>query len=206
MQNTQKITERILSEAEEAAKNVVDAAKAEAEANLKQAEERAEMLIKQAKQDAALAAEEHKERRLSAIDSELRRNILAVRRNLLDSVFDKALSVLKNKSANEKIDMFAQRVIKASPEGKGEIMLTARDKSEIGEKLLEAVKKLYGNNGIKADIKISDKSIDASGGFILKTGDIEINNTFETLIKASKGDIEGEIASILFPDDSGKNS
>lgn len=82
--------------------------------------------------------------------------------------------------------------MEASPDGKGEIMLTAEDKSEIGESLLAAVNELYSKNGVNADIKISDKSIDASGGFILKIGNIEYNNTFDALMKGLKEDTEGK--------------
>lgn len=119
MQRTQKITARILSEAEEAAKIVIDTANAEANENLKVAQEQADVLIKQATDEALLEAEEQKARRLSAVESELRRGFDCAPQYFGQCIRKKALISLKNKDVSEKISMLAHEFWKHHPTVKG---------------------------------------------------------------------------------------
>ena len=198
MQNAQKITDRILKEAKQSGAAMIEAANADAAKKLAAAQAQADEFIKQARQEASVAAEEHKRRRLSAIESELRKEVLATRRALLDGVFDKALKKLAAMSADEQVAMMAPRIIEASPDGRGEILLTKKDAGVFGEKLLTAVKDLYVKAGIKPELKVSAQNINVSGGFVLKTANIEYNNTYEALVKASKEDLERKVAAVLF--------
>jgi len=59
------------------------------------------------------------------------------------------------------------------------------------------IKKL-ADKGIKANIKISDEDMDISGGFILKFGDMEINNTFDALVRSQRDQYEPQVVQILF--------
>ncbi len=47
-------------------------------------------------------------------------------------------------------------------------------------------------------MKLSDKTGDFAGGFILKQGAIESNCTFEVLVGQVREELEGEASSILF--------
>ncbi len=203
MQSTQKITERILNEAEESRNAVIASANSEAQKSLQKAKEQADAYTKQAAQEASQAAEEQKKRKLSAIESELRKEVLTVRRQILDSVFEKALSKLSAMSADSKIAMLAPRVYEASPDGRGEILMTAKEAAEFGSGLLSAVTELYAQKGIKTGLKISDRVINAGGGFILKIDDIEYNNTYDALVKVSKEELESRIAEVLFTEGTG---
>jgi V/A-type H+-transporting ATPase subunit E len=52
--------------------------------------------------------------------------------------------------------------------------------------------------GIKGELKLSDEARGISGGFILKKGDIEVNNTFEALIRMTRDELEAEVVKVLF--------
>ena len=206
MQNAQKITDRILSEGKQAGALMIEAARADAAQKLAAAQAQADEFIKHAKQEVSAAAEEHKRRRLSAIESELRKEVLAARRALLDGVFDKALKKLAEMPADEQIAMMAPRIMEASPDGRGEIMLIKKDAAAFGDKLLTAVKELYDKAGVKPELSVSNLNNNVSGGFILKTANIEYNNTYEALVKASKEDLERKVAAVLFEaEPSGQN-
>jgi len=45
---------------------------------------------------------------------------------------------------------------------------------------------------------LSKNTVKASGGFVLKKGSVEINNTFETLLDSMKDELTGSIANALF--------
>lgn len=201
MPKAEKITARILDEAEKSAAAVLEAARAEAERDLAAAQSQAEDVVRQGARDAINAAVEQKRHKLSAIESELRKEVLSVRRTLLDSVFDKALSKLVALPAETKIEMMAPRIMEASPDGRGELMLTERDAGDLGSRLLTLLGDLYAKAGVKCELAISAQRINASGGFVLKAGNIEYNNTFETLLKAAKDELESKVAALLFAEE-----
>jgi len=196
--NAEKITKRILEEAEQSAAAIVEEARKTAAEDLAAAQKKAEDILQQAAREATEAAAEHKKHKLAAIESELRKEVLATRRRLLESVFEKALTKLAAMAPEEQIKMMVSRILEAAPDGRGEILLTKKDAADLGPQLLAAVEKLYTSKGVKPELTISKQTINATGGFVLKAGNIEYNNTFETLIKASKGDLEGQIVSVLF--------
>jgi len=198
MQNAQKITDRIIKEAKEAAAAVIEAAKAEAAEKLAAAQAQADEFVKHGQQEAAQAAEEQKRRRLSAVDSELRKEVLAARRSLLDGVFDKALQKLAALKPEEQVAMMAPRIVEAAPDGKGQVFLAKKDAAAFGEKLMNAVNELYAKKGVKPELNIAKENISVTGGFVLKTANIEYNNTYEALIKASKEELERKVAAVLF--------
>ena len=52
--------------------------------------------------------------------------------------------------------------------------------------------------GIKAALKISNEARRIQGGFILKRRGVEVNGSFETLIRTEREEIESKVAAILF--------
>lgn len=201
MPNAQKITSRILEEAKKAAENIVAEAKAEANENLAAAKKEANEILKQADREASVLAGEQGKHKLSAIESELRKEVLSVRRKLIDSAFAKAMDKLVAMSPEAKVAMLAPRIMEASPDGQGEILMAGSDVTVVGPQLLEAVQKLYEAQGIKPQLIISQDTIKASGGFVLRKGNIEYNNTYETLLKSSQEELEGQVAAIIFADE-----
>lgn len=201
MPNAQKLTSRILEEAQEAAEKIVAEAQVKAKENSAAARKEADEILKQADREAKIAAVEQKKHKLAAIESELRKEMLAVRRKLLDSAFAKAVEKLVLMKPETKVAMMAPRIVEASPDGQGEIMLTKEEAANIGPQLLEAANKLYAARGSKSQLTISEENVKSSGGFVLRKGNIEYNNTYETLLKSSKEELESQVADILFVDE-----
>jgi V/A-type H+-transporting ATPase subunit E len=195
---TQKITQRIIGDARQTAEEQMAAAKAEAAQKLADVKAQADQILRRAQAEAASTETVQRQRKLSAIDSELRKEVLATRRNLMDRAFERALGKMAAAPAEKQVAFLAARVAEASPEGIGEIMLTVADKAKFGDQLLQAAKALYAQKGVQESIRLSDQPIRATGGFILKIGDIEYNFTYDSLVKMSRDEMEGQVASILF--------
>ena len=51
-----------------------------------------------------------------------------------------------------------------------------------------------------AMLAVSEETRDISGGFILKDGRIEVNCTFDALVRAEREQTAGEVAKLLFPE------
>ena len=49
-------------------------------------------------------------------------------------------------------------------------------------------------------LAVSEETRDISGGFILKDGRIEVNCTFDALVRAEREQTAGEVAKLLFPE------
>jgi V/A-type H+-transporting ATPase subunit E len=54
--------------------------------------------------------------------------------------------------------------------------------------------------GGKGKLTLSDETRPIRGGFILVNGSVEVNCTFETLVRLQRGEIAGEVAKQLFPE------
>ena len=52
----------------------------------------------------------------------------------------------------------------------------------------------------QAMLAVSEETRDISGGFILKDGRIEVNCTFDALVRAEREQTVGEVAKLLFPE------
>ena len=80
---------------------------------------------------------------------------------------------------------------KADLEGEGEVkVVSAKGKEDSTKKAIAASGKNYS---------IDDKSINIQGGFILKTEKIEIDNSFETIIKKQlREELEINVHKLLF--------
>ena len=65
------------------------------------------------------------------------------------------------------------------------------------EKIFAAVAKA-NKDGRK--LTLSKETRDISGGFILKDGNVEVNCTFDTLVRLQKAETAGAVAKKLFPE------
>ena len=54
------------------------------------------------------------------------------------------------------------------------------------------------NDKLGFELKLSDEDRGIQGGFIVKVDGVEINTSFETLLRMEREKVESEIADILF--------
>jgi V/A-type H+-transporting ATPase subunit E len=128
------------------------------------------------------------DRRMSILISmEGRNQLLKAKQEKINIVFEQALERMFNLS-DEKYEEILVKNFKILPKLDHAEIIPAKSKKAITEK---ALKKVGGNFTI-------GKEGDFRGGFILKSPKIEINGTFEEIIKGLKPALEPQIASILF--------
>jgi V/A-type H+-transporting ATPase subunit E len=68
----------------------------------------------------------------------------------------------------------------------------------LGEGFLSEINQKLKAKGISAELSLAKDSLSASGGFILRYGDLEINCTLEIILKMQRPNMESEVARILF--------
>ena len=144
-----------------------------------------------------------------------RNMILSAKVELIDKAFAKAESEVLNLPEEKYIDFlssllastFMSRIEeKESPEPytkKYEVVLCETDKERIGDKLIPEVKrKLVGKDALEKFpmLVLSSDIADINGGFILRDGNVEINNSVKSIFEALRGQLEAKVSAILFPD------
>lgn len=158
-----------------------------------QAEKEAAELAARAQKNAA----EREERLVSVAQMEARKTLLAARQTMVEKAFDGALEALCALPDGEYAETVAKLLAHAAPGGQGQVLFSAQDRKRVGD---AAVKKANALLGEKGKFTLSDETRNIRGGFILVNGNVEVNGSFETLVRLQRGEMAHEVAQQLFPE------
>ena len=223
MNGLSKITDKILNEARAEAEEKLAAAdekcnEISAEYSLRAEEIRAGITARFKAQ-----AEELISRARSAGDNIERNMILSAKAELIDKAFAKAEDEILNMPEEKYIEFLAsllastfvcqlddERVNRELYGEEGdeivehyEVVLNAKDKARIGDKLLPEVKrKLVGKDALDkfSMLTMAEDTAYMDGGFILRVGSMEINNSVKAIFGEMRPKLEAEVNKILFAD------
>jgi V/A-type H+/Na+-transporting ATPase subunit E len=196
--------EKILERIERETQNEVDKLKSRAAATedeiLKKAAAEAEASKAQALEDAKSNAEQRKERIISTANLDLRKANLAEKQNAIDAAFREAVESLVNMGDAKYHGIMRNMILASVQTGQEEVILSRRDKANLGETLLKEINQQLIADGKEGKLTLSQDTYDILGGFVLRRGQIELNSTFETLFKTSREELESDMSRILFPE------
>ena len=196
----EKILERIKQDAQNEVDRIKSRTSAAADEIVKKAQAEAEALKAQALEDAKSEAEQRKDRLIATARLDLRKARLAEKQDAIDAAFREAVESLLNMEDAEYRKILRDMILPNVQTGDEELILSERDKTGLGEKLLEEVNHQLTESGKEGKLTLSQDTYDILGGFVLRRGDIELNSSFETLLKSSRDDLESEVSRILFPE------
>ncbi|NLK65556.1 MAG: hypothetical protein GX289_10745 [Tissierellia bacterium] len=189
----ENITSKILSDAQDYANSSLMNAENTKQEILNKAESEAEVIIKTEAEKAANDAVELKNRRVSAAELQGRKMLLSAKQEAIKKSFDAAIEKLKAMPEDEYLSFLVQEILRI-PNCEGNIVLNAKDRENVGERLVKAVNEKLGAE----KVALSKNTVNTSGGFVLKRGSVEINSTFETLLDSMRDELTSEIANVLF--------
>lgn len=139
-------------------------------------------------------ADERVERLASVAQLEARKMELAAKQEMLDQAFDQALEQLVNLPEGEYVSLLANLAVKASTTGREAVILSKKDRTRYGKQVVT-----QANESLKdGHLTLSEQTRNIKGGLILADGDVEVNCTFETLVRLQRGTLEREVAKVLF--------
>ncbi len=193
MQGMQRIKDRILEDARAQAEDIIKEAEGKVAEVMEQASKEAESLRAKLREKGREEAEEARRRMLAMAELDIRKEELAIKQKLIDRAFDEALGRLQNLKGKEYKALVMKMVKDAGANGDEEIIVSAGDRQLFEKGLLKDI-----NSKLGLDLKLSGEERNIKGGFILKSTGIEINNSFDTLIRMERDQIETQIAEILF--------
>ena len=227
MDGMEKITARIQEDADReiAAMNAqtdgqIAALHAQAQA---QAEQERQTILARGQR----AAAERLERLKSAAQMERRKLELAARQEVLSEAFDQALERLCTLPDEEYIQLLTALVLRAVTTGREQLIFSQKDRSRIGKAVVVAaneamVKQVAPElpdsladskvgaflgkvvNSAAAQITgtglltLSEETRPIQGGFILTDGPVEVNCSFEAMLRLQREQLEKPAAEILF--------
>mgnify|MGYP006284852279 FL=1 len=198
MAEVQNLTDRIINDAKSVAQNNIEQAEKEAGEIMKAAESDAIQKKNQMIQKAKEQAVETKKRMIAVAGLEARKKKLEAKQKMIGKAFSKALEKLNSMEGDSYYKTLENMIVNSITRGNERILLSDKDKVRIPSDFIDVINKKLVQKGLKGEVKIADEKTDIKGGFILKSGGIEINDSFESLMRMNREDIEDEVVSVMF--------
>ena len=193
MNGIEKITQRIASDAQAEIDRILGDARDEAAritANYRaQADAEAQELADKNER----AAAEQEERLISAAQMKASRLQLAAKQEMVEKAYIQALDKLCALPEEQYVAILADLLVKASSNGKEEAVFSQEDRERVGEAAVAKANELSGKQ-----LRLSEETQPIRGGFILKDKNVEVNCTFETLVRLQKAETAGAVVKTLF--------
>ena len=216
----EKITDKILADANERAARILADAEAQSEAITAEYQARANAIKEELFEAAEREGMGQVSRAKATVATAKRNLLLATKSELIDDVFDSALdgtkkladenytdllvgllcaAMLEELEAEEKSRLYDELDAEA-PESY-EVLLNERDRDRVGKAVVEgARKKLEGKADAKklSRLTLSKQTVAIDGGLILRCGDVEANCSFSLLFAQLRQELEGDVSRALF--------
>ncbi|MBQ9773319.1 MAG: hypothetical protein IJW30_01490 [Clostridia bacterium] len=217
----EKITDKIMAQAQERADKILADAAAQCEQISATYAGRAEAIKESLSADAERVGMDHVSRAKATATNAKRNLLLQTKSDLIDEVFDGALDGTKKLANETYIDLLAGLLAAAmleqleteqenltlygedeaeAPEAY-EVLMNQRDREKLGKSVIEAAqKKMNGKAPAEklARLCLSDKAVGIDGGLILRFGAVESNCSLSLLFAQLRQELEGEVSRALF--------
>ena len=181
MNGIDKITQRIGADTQAEIDRILADAAAQAEAAADKFRTQAEAEDRDLLAKSERTAAEREERLVSAAQMEARKTLLTAKQEMVERAYQRALEKLRSLPQEQYVELLAALLVRASSTGREEVVFSTEDREG-------------------AMLAVSEETRDISGGFILKDGRIEVNCTFDALVRAEREQTAGEVAKLLFPE------
>lgn len=195
MNGIERITQRIDEEAQAEIDQILSRGEETAAQIAEQYQTQAKRIAAEMAARNQKSAAEQEERLVSVSQMEARKVTLAVKQEMVEQAFQLALEKLCSLPDDAYSSTVAKLLSSAAPDGQGEVIFAPAQRDTIGADAVAKANALIDGG----KLTLSDQTRPIRGGFILVNGSVEVNGTFETLMRLQKGQIAGEVAKRLFP-------
>ena len=200
MEGMDKITARIIADAEREIAEIQRENDEKIEALMAEAQSAAEQESLELLTRGRRAAEERRERLSSSAAVECHKLELAAKQQLLEETFAAAVEQLCNLPREEYLALIGSLAAEAA-EGGEQMILSSRDAEQNGTEVIAIANTALRAAGKRGELTLSSETRPIPGGFILSSGDVELNCAFDTLVRLQREKLEKEVAKILFPNE-----
>ena len=192
----EKITSKILGDAETERDLMLADARAQSDAVLAEAEKHAAMLLADAEQRGEIEKQKIITRRKSVADIDCRKVFLGKKQEIIEACFARAIDEITDMSKEAYIELLVH-LGKTSGVKAGVLIFNERDKQSVAAEVCRAL-----NEAVDCgSFIVSEKTGKMRGGYLLTADRTTINNTVEALVAEAKTALTAEVAKQLFPAD-----
>ena len=92
-------------------------------------------------------------------------------------------------------ELLADLAAQAASKGTEALIFSAADRARLGKAVVVAANQKLGDKG---QLTLSQETRPMQGGFILSDGVVEVNCTFETLVRLQRNTLSTQVADVLF--------
>lgn len=195
MDGIEKIIDRISGDAQREIDDVLAQAQAEAEKITAQYQAQAQAEADEILARGEKAAVERGERLASVAQLECRKEVLRAKQEVIEEAFQLALDKLIQLPQQEYVSLLADLAVQASAKGNEKLIFSVADRAQVGKAVVVAANQKLGDRG---QLTLSQETRPMQGGFILSDGVVEVNCTFETLVRLQRGALSTQVADMLF--------
>ena len=196
MAGLDKMKSQILNEARAAADAKTAKANAQAEEILSQAKAEAEKRQSSISQKSAAEVANYKDRIASSIDLQRRTKILGAKQELIASVLDKAYETVTSMNEKDYFDAILKLLGKYALPQEGEIFFSSADLKRMPAGFDKEVEKSAKAQGGSLTVSKEGKNIE--NGFVLVYGGVEENCTLRAIFDAKRDELSDKVHRMLF--------
>ncbi len=197
MSNLNNITSKIIKDAEEKRNEILNAAQVESDSIISKEIKKAKNLEVELIEKAKIEAKARENRVISNARLKVRNNELKAKQDMISKVFEKAVERLNSLSTLEYKEYILRALDSLDLEGTEILIINKKDEDVINNKFLLDLNNKLISLGKKGKISILTNG-NFDRGFILDRNGIQINNTFESLVKSLRSELELEVTKVLF--------
>lgn len=200
-EGAERICRRILADARARAEEIAAEADKKSSVILAEAEKMAEKRREQIQERAQKEAEEQKRRILGNAQLDARKEMLAAKQDLISQAFKQALETLLNFDDTTYFVILRKMLLASIKTGDEVIILSPRDKARVPAEFWKDLYRELAAAGNINELSLGEESAEISGGFILQSGGLDINNSFSSLLEMQRDELELQVAALLFKEE-----
>ena len=190
----EKITSKIISEAQELRYKTLSEAAAQSDAVLAEARKKAEDMVEDSRKRGVEEKEKIISRRKSVADIDCRKVFLAKKQELIGQCFDRAVDDIIAMDKDRYTELLTALGTNSGMTG-GQLIFNENERAAIGQKVVDAL-----NSRIEGgSFSLSEETRPLRGGYMLMCGQTFINNTIEALVEEARPELTAEVAKMMFP-------
>ena len=195
MVSLEKMRQKIIEEAQEDAGRIIKEAEEKGRMAKEEAKRSAEERYKREIEDEKTALALEEERARNEYKANMNAEVLRLKNQLIDEVFDKALEKISKLENTKYLEIIAHYLSENLISGVDTLIISQKDKERITEKWVAAILENMHKRDFHLKIVTSP---DIQGGFILKGKKAEIDCSLGQIIADKKEELKSEISRVLF--------
>lgn len=194
MNGIEKISGRIIADAQTEADAVIAEAKAKCEEIRSDYDKKAQETYWGLVKSGVKECEARVARLGRTAEMEAKKSVLTLKQSMVSEVFEKATERVCSMPESDYVTFLAKMAAKVADSGREEIILSERDKA-LGAKIAAEANAILGARGA---LTVSDAVREMPGGLVLRDGDIEVNCSINTIVEQYRYELASQVAEVMF--------